>query len=505
MQSLVLWEFSRKQDYVFRSNKLSECVGASLIIKELTENFKEYSLKEDNFIIKGGGKSLYLFEDEEDAKEFIRNYSFNVLKRYPGLDFFIVMNTFDENQVDIKEIIKNLYIKLEAKKCRRKNSGNQIGFGIEKICDSTGYPATDYKEEDGEIKPISSEIKAKIRASDNKQIKYFEDLIPDEYKFTKLMNDLVKEKAKGYISIVHIDGNGMGKRFKNIENKIIKNNNESFKEFNDRYLDILKKFSKMINEKYNLAFKEMAKAVVSKNNKEKLKEVCNIEKNILPLRPLILAGDDVTFITNGYIGVECARIFIEELNKNNININGLDFGKLNACAGIAIIKKGYPFIKGYDIAEELCQNCKSLIIDRGYNDTSILDFHIAQGDVNKSIKEIREEEYSYNKKFDLTMRPLLLDDTKDWRNYNNFINSIRNVNEAIKNKDIGRNKIKALREILKKGPAEAEYFFKFYKIPGKYLKDLNGTRGDYCFNEKDNICMYLDAIESMDLFIELEN
>lgn len=495
MSNLVLWEFSKKQDYIFRSNRLIECVGASMIIKNLSEELLAYKLQEDKFIIKGGGNTLYLFDNDNESKEFIKNFSLNVLKEYPGLDLFMVSVPFNADTDDIKEKIKDIYIKLEVKKNRRMNAGNQIGFGIERLCESTGYPAASYYY-DEEKKYISNEIKSKRDIAEGNKKNYFKDLIPEGYELSNNINDLVKNGSKSYVAVVHIDGNEMGKKIRSIDENVTKNNGESIKEFNYRYLSVLKEFSLMINEKYENAFRDMCSIVG--NNFNILKDYTNMNQGLFPLRPLILAGDDITYISNGYIGVESAKIFIENLNKTRIIISGIDLGVLHACAGIAIIKKGYPFIKGYSLAEDLCQNCKNVLLNRKYENTSAIDFHIAQGDMNRSIFEIREEDYNIkNNGFHLTMKPLILDENIDWRNYKSFTDILENINEMINEGRVGRNKIKALKEVLRKGPEETEYFFKFYKINPDYFY------GDYCFNLKDNTCMYEDSIESLDYFVKL--
>ncbi len=503
MNTLVLWEFSRKQNYIFNSNKLVECVGASLIIRDLTENFNEYKLKEDNFIIRGGGKTLYLFETEKESEEFIRDYSLNVIKDYPGLELFMVKQNFDIKRDSIKEVINQIYRKLEEKKGSRLYAGNQIGFGIERECTSTKYPAAGYYEEDNEKRYISSEVIVKRKIGKENDKDFFDNLIPKGYVFSKKMDDLVKDSSKSYVAVVHIDGNGMGKKIKNLGKAVNKGIDESEENFNRKYIRILRGFSSEINEKYSNAFKDMCTSVAEKNQ-DNLKDCTKLEENIIPIRPLIMAGDDVTYISNGYIGIETARLFIENLNKYHITIEGIDLGKLHACAGIAIVKKGYPFIEAYDLSEDLCQNAKRMLLDRNYEDESSIDFHITQGNLNKSIYEIREEDYKINSdNINLTMRPLVLNNSKDWRNYNNFLESFENIKKSIDEDKIGRGKIKELREVLTKGIEETKYFFKFYKINcEKYFKSLEAT-GEYCFNMRDNTCMYLDAIEVMDLFIKL--
>lgn len=504
MKYLVLWEFAKKQDYIFKSNKLVEAVGASLIIKKFTENFSEYKLNEEDFIIKKGGKALYAFNTLEEAKSFNEKFSISLIKDYPGLEVFMVINQFDEENDDARDKIEATYELLEKKKRERRNSGCQIAFGIERPCASTGLPASISYTEGGIKKYYSKETQRKMEFARDNQENSFENLIPEGYKLERIIENLVNDDKKSYISVVHIDGNSMGKKFKTLKNKVEPKNGESKAAFNKRYIGILKKFSEKVNNAYEEAFKHTM--MVIERNKEKLKEVSNMEDRYFPVRPLILAGDDITYITNGYIGIESAKIFLNNLSKKNLNIEGIDLGNLNACAGVAIIKKGYPFIKGYELAEDLCQNAKKVLVEKEDKNLTVIDFHIAQGEIVGDINYIRNKDYSLNGKSGiLTMRPLVINNEKEWRSYENFIETVDRVNEALKDKNIGRNKIKALRTELKKGEAAAEHFIKFYSIDSKrYLPAIHGN-GDYCFNnQEDGRCMYLDAIEIMDLFIKLD-
>lgn len=495
---LVLWEFARKQDYIFKSNKLKECVGASLIIKSLSENFEELNIKlnEENFIVKGGGKTIYSFENRDERSKFIEELSVKILKSYPGLEVFITTEEYDENESIVKNVIDSLYKKLESKKTMRKNAALQLGFGIEVPCTSTGLPASGKEN-------LNNEIIVKRAWAERKQEKEFAEIIPTGYELVKEIDDLLSSKSKNYVAVVHIDGNAMGKKIKKLSDSIVQKEDETVKEFNIRYINAIRKFSLDIARAYENSFKTMTERIESK--KEELEDITRINKNKFPVRPLILAGDDVTYVTNGAIGVESARVFIEELKKYEIIIEDQNLGRLNACAGIAIIKSGYPFIKAYGLCEELCKNAKKAILDdKSIDDASALDFHISQGDINCSLHTLRQREYSFNgEDINLTMKPFFVGEDNQWRNYSNFITSLERIQYAIEEEKVGRNKIKSLRNEFKKGPKSTEMFIKFYKIENnRYLPPLPNTEGDYCFNNKEgeNICMYLDAIEVMDNF-----
>lgn len=503
MKFLALWEFARKQDYIFKSNKLVEAIGASLIIKNVTENFKRYNLKDDNFLIRGGGKTLYAFDTLEEAKAFNKEFSVEILEKYDGLVLFMVITPYDENKDDIRDVIDKIYGLLEEKKLARKNSCHQVSFGIERPCQSTAMPAS-FKEND---EYISKEIYVKRKFARENQDASFRELIPDNYELERTIENFIGNNDKNYVGVIHIDGNSMGKKFKELKNKVVKKNGESVKEFNERYVKTLRLFSEKVNEAYKEAFFFMTNEI--EENKDKLKDITEIENGFFPIRPIILAGDDITYISNGFIAIETARIFMEFLSNEEIIIEGINLGKLTSCAGVSLVKKGYPFIKAYEMAEELCANAKKELIDENgeKRESSMIDFHVSQGEITCDINQIREKDYSLEgEKAILNMRPLLVGENYTWRNYDNFIETINNINKAIKEKSIGRNKIKSLRTEIKKGREATEHFFKFYNIKGgKFLRPVDGTLGDYTFNEKDGRCMYLDAIEIIDLFVKLEN
>lgn len=473
MEHLVLMEVGRKQSYIFKSNKLKENIGASQIIQYVTEILPVKKLGEfkGQEIMRGGGKSLYSFNTSEEAVNFIKVVSEEVLEKFPGLDVYFVRDSVDELNDDFVEKIEELYIKLGNKKSLKKNSMKQISFGIEKICRSTGLAATHYDKDE----VISEEVNTKRKFYDNSS--NLSIVHGREKDFPKVLDELKKED-NSYIAVIHIDGNSMGSKFVDLANeykKLIEND----KTYNKKYLADMNKLSRDIDSIYTDAFGKVIDA--------------SMDNGKATIRPIIFAGDDVTFVCKAEDAIKLCKIFIEEINKNTVMI-GQNKVVLNAAAGIAFVKSHYPFSRAYDLAEELCANCKTIIKKHG-KDKSMIDWHILQGENSQSIQEIRKEQY-VSKGLNLTMRPLYINDNEAFNNIENFTWTLKKIQDN----SVSRNKIKTLRGEYTKGEESASVFINYYKLNKDFdwFNKVECTNGIY-----NSTAVFFDAIEIMDLVKEV--
>lgn len=97
-KTIVIYEISQKQQFIFRTNRLIENIGASHIIRELTTNprklfeneavqkylNKSIDLPDPQYRIVGGGNAIFIFNSENDATTFSRNLSFYILQCFCG-------------------------------------------------------------------------------------------------------------------------------------------------------------------------------------------------------------------------------------------------------------------------------------------------------------------------------------------------------------------------------------------------------------------------------------
>ncbi|MBZ7996633.1 hypothetical protein AVCANL279_04735 [Campylobacter canadensis] len=355
---LVLVDIAAKQEYIFSSNKLKDMVGASEIIARATdvetikENCKEFDFDtskiKDGF--SGGGNAYLFFDELEIAKEFIKKYSLHLLKTYPSLvPYLLPFKMSGEYQKDIADAkdeldkIRNSFYPLT----------HSLNIGFERLCPSSNIGV----DNEGKISK-ATDIKRKMVEKSKRFNKYLEG---KGYEFSSEL-DKIYIHNNAFISVVHCDINALGQKVRKLKNK------EESKEFSKK-IDLImqeafaKMIDKLVNHLDNGGF-EFKDVKITKDSFKDKKE----NKYYLPIRPIILNGDDFTFVSEGRLGVWLSKIFIKELenafeekNKNfNNELKEIFGGSLYASAGIAICKAKTPFSRAYQLSEELASKAKAL-------------------------------------------------------------------------------------------------------------------------------------------------
>ena len=421
---LMILEVSRKQDYIFASKKLRENAQRSARISHVTSSkyFRavagELYKEEENLVYAGGGHTILQFHTLDQAQRFARRVTWTVMKQFRGLELFVKQMSYDEGKTP-GENLKELTRRLEEKKALRQSSFRYSALGVERLSPETFMP------QPMEEKPLEQLVHMLQP--------------PKGYRFP---SDFVELAGKGnFIAVVHVDGNAMGKRVDGV-----------YAAAGDDWTvccDKLNRFSVGIQQDFEMAFTQTAEELIRQKYGE---------SKVLPIRPVILAGDDVCFVTAGKLGLECARIFLEKLTALR---NQEDQKPYAACAGVALVHLKYPFHQAYQLAEELCSNAKRFgaeLDDAGR--ISALDWHIEFGQLKDNLKQIRRE-YRTEDGGLLSLRPVSVVvpqgcRTVELRTYDFFSCLCQTMQKAYGK--IGRRKIKDLRLAFKQGELESRYF-----------------------------------------------
>ncbi|MDE7431546.1 MAG: hypothetical protein K2N34_06510 [Lachnospiraceae bacterium] len=480
---LTILEVSQKQAYIFQSNELKKNILNSAVIAwimdadylEETAGDKKLFNKEDNLVYSGGGHTVLEFPTQNQAVCFTKKITKAIRENYPGIEVFartILYKDEDSPSKNLKELTKAL----EKKKSERRAAFHQGSFGVEKIDTNT-------------LKPILY-CEEKERQMPEKEKKTDKSLIADGYSCVFWFEDLGGTKDESnFIAVVHIDGNAMGKRMERLQHRL---ENLSWTDYKEK----LRAFSESVDGNYKAAYKGMSEYVADNIRRGKLSDL-DISGNRFPVRRIITAGDDICFVTEGRIGLECAAVFLDKLGRQK---NKVDEEGYEACAGVAIVHQKYPFYKAYELAEMLCGNAKkygvTLSSDGFGSDVSAIDWHVEFGETKDTLEEIRAD-YLDTEGSSITGRPYIVrasqsvidaEPTHDYQVVHKLIQKLQEKESC------ASGMIKELRNIFKQGQKETEYFIKFHKIDELIKWDLN----------KDSKVLF-DAIELVDTFIALDD
>ena len=540
---LVMYEVSQKQRYIFRSNRLRENIGASTIIRWLTDEperfFEKWNVRMPRPLHKsvGGGSALYVFESSDDAAVFANELSLGVLKHLPGLELFLVTDSMDWETDRLyasdgaaaggrANVLEDMRNKLAAKKNRRAHAVRQYTWGIHCLCPDSGMPANEYAELPGDSDKVARARELNVKDGygrmtlddfDNRFITGLEYAPANGQKLKFMDQDYLERvlggerSAKNYVAIVHLDGNAMGTKVSAFQ-KI------SFSG-NDEYLEQYARFTEKIDQAYTNAMRKTIEHVMHNYGRWAGKIYGDSEEkqyahtNVIPLRPIVASGDDVSFISIGQMGIETARIFIQFLQKESMEIDGAPF-RFDACAGVAIVRRKFPFWLAYELAERLCGNAKKRLKQEsklwrtaGLGDgdqpfeASLIDWEIAaSGDVELNVDQRREHVFRTGDGY-LHNRPYyLFRDATDnqYIHPSNYMTGFLHAVDSIQKSKMGRSKWKSLRSVYHQGRTAVEQWFvqnRFETGQPHYVNVPN--------REGEVSAYFYDAIEVMDHMIHL--
>jgi len=541
--TLTLLDTSAIQDYIFRSNRLAENIGASELVHRATElwafqvldevtegrhNIKIIdpytaqwafrggcAIEQDQnldaeVVYAGGGNTLILFRNERQAVETTRRLTWRVLGEAPGLNLVAKHRRFSWDQrLDVGRT--DLVEDLGRHKFARLPSSPFLGLGVTAPCQSTGGVAVisdeKWKQEDESARLISREIARKLEAGTLARQRLDRQVGSriDRFRFPYEIDNLGRMAGEeSYVAVVHADGNRMGGHIDRVAGDIDWTN---VQKANRQYVGRLRAFSEKVQNAGIAALGGLAGA--ADWNKER--GGCSIAGEIpliadfLPFRPLVYGGDDVTFVCNGQLGLTLAAAYLEQFEDETRRrkLGDKDQG-LRACAGVAIVKMHYPYARAYALSEALCKGAKSLVRDRE-PDVSALDWHFATAGLSGTLGEIRQREYTTPAGDPLCMRPLLLrggPHTQDGRFWMDGFERL--IRELQSGKDWGerRNKVKAIGMRLREGPDVVAAYRGGLGLP--MLPALLPSREDHQKTGwHGRQCIHFDAIELLDHYLPL--
>ena len=203
------------------------------------------------------------------------------------------------------------------------------------------------------------------------------------------------------IAVIHIDGNGVGGVMRKLADAKERVDATVFEEQvgckrNDP--DSLRRFLLNINERLQRAV-EMSFAGAWADIArlaERDAEAAGRSYTAVPVVPVIVGGDDVTVITSGDYALPFAARYLgryeEETEKDPLlrhltPPSGSRTGPMTAAAGVAVVRRNFPFHLAYGLAEKLVDGAKAVGKTTG-PPCSTLGFHALFDTTVLDVKEL---------------------------------------------------------------------------------------------------------------------
>lgn len=534
----VLFDTRSIQKYIFSGNRLKTNIGASYLVDQAFDRFLLPAIKEAvgdaelddrtwqdveqpdwtdmptaariGYI--GGGNALVLFRAdtlEEKLREVITRFTKKLLTECPGLHTGAVTGTLNlDKEGALSDGLTALVRKLKDEQNTVFPVVNVPYTGLTLSCPVNGEAANAYtyvsNPQDkrfysqevaaklwadqawyGQKAPAEEELLGKLRSvlKSGQQ-----DTFLKGYAFPLEIEELGQRETENYIAIVHLDGNNMGWKFADLKTLTMRKNRS--REVREITISAFTELLEQVEKEYA---GYTAYLTLGENDRG---------EQYLPVRPLILGGDDMTFVCTGKVAFHYTQFLMDNLKAKGIC----------TCAGIAILPAAYPFFRGYELAEQLCDAAKKemrLLWDRKQPDSCWLDFAILHGEQAPTLEQIREQEYQ-GTMGSLHYGPYRTDapDTSS-HSLSALLEGVRQLQQGC----LPMNKIKELRRVLSRGAHEQRQFLeqlRYLQNDGEPVslpqvsawKQFAHTLWNK--NGKEQSTPYVDAIELMDFVPETE-
>ncbi len=371
------------QGFIFQTNTLAEIIGASALVEDVcTKAFDEFAPGGAN-IIGAAGNIKHQFESREDCEKAVLGFPRKIMEMAPGITISQAVVEIDDSD--------NFGVCVEALEQKLREQRNKPQVGLEqglialKRAPKTGLPAISSIK--GELVDNSTLSK---RAAVDQDLLCEKAFGPEEVGKCTFPKDISYMTGKNdWIAIVHADGNGLGK----VVQKVGKNREE------------YRKFSQELDLCTKNAAREAFRTTIYNDTTGTIRQAGDGKEKVVPIRPVILGGDDLTLICRANIAIPYVETFMREFErqtelrlgetlKRNQVFNGEN--KLTCCAGIAFIKSSYPFYYGKELAETLCEQAKKDAKNDKLPESglapSCLMFHKVQDSFIENFDEIRKRE-----------------------------------------------------------------------------------------------------------------
>ena len=429
-KSAYLFECKGIQRYIFGSGRLRQVIGASDLVADLARSDGGDVLASvlgaagmsEPAMSRRAGASFCAHADKAELGRFRRLWRIVAGVRYPGLEFSDTESVSAQTELDAAQLA---YSCLTA---ARENSTAFLpptGHPFVKTNPRTGLIAVDQPRRDKNEFLDAVGAPAHGRAEDlgrNSSLdRLATDFLPVQARDAKadppwrFPRHFESADATAHnpafpftghdrrIGVVHADLSGLGQVFQSLMGSA-ENSQDIF--------DVARAIERAIRSSARSACADvlLPRAIDPSGDPERLghllgrkdgRSACKHKMRIVPARPVLLGGDDLTVIVRADLAIAFSERFLQgvetqtasEFEKLKERFPGLP-ERLSACAGIAVVSAGHPFTVAERFAEDLCDSAKkrAKAAPARAPCPSCLDFAVVTSTIDESLASWRSRE-----------------------------------------------------------------------------------------------------------------
>jgi hypothetical protein len=501
MPTLTFLDLIGVQAYIYGSNRLRHVVGASHLASRVTSRdvlgdpghafWRGADVPEPEVLSAAGGNAVLGFAGSDDARRYARAWSRRLHDEAPGLEAEIAHREYEPG--GLARALDKGFALLAERKAARAPGVALLGEGVAASCPYTGLPAIEgtdgevsagreaARQASGEATDRSGGVLASLPAPDG----------PAEWSLA--LEDLGATLGERSLAgVVHLDGNRIGARIQGwLSGARDKPDDEVKREYEE--------WSSDLDGLGQAAQKGMLEALA--RTVRSADEPARIEtpaggftlpsedgRIMLPARPILLGGDDLTFICDGRVALSCARHALEAFaGKPEVR----HLGKVGACAGVAVVGHHSPFSRAYALADQLCRSAKDHLAAGQSGPVFALDWHLGDVRPGVALGELRKTNYGGQ-----TARPYLL---RDWKRLEEILDEPGKGLRAPGGWAEQRSKAKTLGRLALEGDDAVKRGVARWRLPQAAQENRAFSLGEASMSK-----VLADAVELMDVHLPLD-
>lgn len=358
------------------------------------------SIKGKLLLLRSSGGAVHAIAPGIDiAKKLTGELTLMLLTEAPGLQVIATVDEMAEWNAD--EFQKAWDKSRERFSEQKQHATGAWSFSAPFVarCEATGLPASG---RDNKGRRLSEHVCRMRNAADNAN-ESLAKFLGEKFKNLTfpLDTDDLSKGGGGYVGIIHLDGNNIGRLLSSLSHG---------RQTGDigALLSARREASIKLDNAARGAFECALDAVLNwfDNDEGSIVDRAPARRFAfaleragrsfnLPLRPLVLGGDDLTLVCEGQLAIPLVIELIRGFENRSADaakqLTGTANSKLTACAGVAIVKKHFPFGRAYELAEELMKNAKERARGKdGRAEQSFIDFEVVSASQLPSLSEARQ-------------------------------------------------------------------------------------------------------------------